>query len=973
MTFIPPPGVIKKLAKLKDVNITDLSDDDVLRYDSSSEKFVNVNIPNPLIFKGSISINSDFPTLASVLTGWMYKVTANVTDNDATKTNTGDSFLAGDEIAWNGTDWSVLGSTALWSKTSGVISLVTGTDTLKLDYMNSAGVVFNDASGNLTGGNIIDISTNTNLAVTTPIVLTDDTLSIPVATSSANGYLSSADWDTFNNKVTESTTVSDTNSINLTLTGYDISADILSQNSTTIDLSIDGGGLKADLDSTLKSNYDDAYSKRVDTWGDGLQYSSQTASVDYNATNLKITSTELDTIQGISTTASPEFAGLTLTTFSGIVQASTGVLSASTALADGTTGTTQTASDNSTKIATTAYVDAAVLVEDLWDRAGTVLSPKTAGDDITTTGTMTATTFTDGTASLSAGSLTNVKLGTLTDNGFVKTSGADGTLSVDTNTYLTSVAHTDLTDMPSAINTDHDGRYYTETEIGATASPSGASLVGIEDSGTYFTGTEVETALQEVGDKFDAMNEPTGFPNRTDSVITWSDSGPDYTLSIAPTNGSFSFYQDGLKYTKSGTETHQISGAEGLHYIYYDSGSLASTANPTFGQEFVIITTKVLVAIVYWDATNSEGIYIGEERHGITMDGDTHATLHFSVGLRWYTGIALNTIDADQSGADNAHAQFGVDTGNVGDEDIGLTTDAVISTTGLPVYWRSGGDGDWRKDTNNGYSFLISGTRPNWNEFTGDAWQQTEVGDKDFMLVHVFATTEKDNPIIAIMGQAVYEKKKQAREGATTEVGNLLLGNLPGPEITPIASVIFECKNAYTNDVNARIVTTDEGDEYVDWRTSDITRTAAGGDHGSLGGLADDDHSQYWVDTTIDTRTTNYTTTGTVTVGTLTDGIASLTNGKCSAKGYSANVVTKTGIYTATVTDDVILGNGTFTITLPAAAGVTGKIFNIKNIGTGTITVDGDGGETIDGDATVDLIQDEVITIICNGSNWWII
>ena len=42
----------------------------------------------------------------------------------------------------------------------------------------------------------------------------------------------------------------------------------------------------------------------------------------------------------------------------------------------------------------------------------------------------------DGTATLSGGSLTSVKLGSLTDNGFVITESGDGSLSVDTNTYL---------------------------------------------------------------------------------------------------------------------------------------------------------------------------------------------------------------------------------------------------------------------------------------------------------------------------------------------------------------------------------------------------------------------------------------------------------------------------------------------------------------------------------------------------------
>src|SRR3990167_662302 len=56
----------------------------------------------------------------------------------------------------------------------------------------------------LSGQNIVrgtvDVSDDTNLAVTAPMVLTGDTLSIPVATSSVDGYLDNADWTTFNNK-----------------------------------------------------------------------------------------------------------------------------------------------------------------------------------------------------------------------------------------------------------------------------------------------------------------------------------------------------------------------------------------------------------------------------------------------------------------------------------------------------------------------------------------------------------------------------------------------------------------------------------------------------------------------------------------------------------------------------------------------------------------------------------------------------
>jgi hypothetical protein len=68
-------------------------------------------IPNPLVFKGSISVNTDFPLIASVETGWFYTVSASVTDNaGVTYTNTGQSFVQFDEIAWNGTNWSLLGN-----------------------------------------------------------------------------------------------------------------------------------------------------------------------------------------------------------------------------------------------------------------------------------------------------------------------------------------------------------------------------------------------------------------------------------------------------------------------------------------------------------------------------------------------------------------------------------------------------------------------------------------------------------------------------------------------------------------------------------------------------------------------------------------------------------------------------------------------------------------------------------------------
>ena len=367
-----------------------------------------LTLENPLQFKGNITVNSDFPTSALVQSGWYYTVGATVTDDDPTKTNTGQSFISGDEIAWNGSNWSLLGNGALYVPYTGATSNVN----LGTHDLTTTGDI---TAGNLNISNWNDAYDKRVDTWTAPLDYTTQTVSISKSDASTDGYLSSTDWNAFNNKVTESTSVSDTNTINLTLTTYDITGDVKYQNTTTIDLSEDASGLKADLNSTLKSNYDDAYDKRVDTWGDGLQYSSQTASVDYNTTNLKITSTELNTIQDIDTTATPQFSGLTLTgdltteyaigrdsdnelAWTTDDQLDITISGSTTQIASISTGT----SDND-KLVTQGYVDDAVEGENLWDRDGTTLEPHTANDsidigsgDFDTTGTITGANVTSG-------------------------------------------------------------------------------------------------------------------------------------------------------------------------------------------------------------------------------------------------------------------------------------------------------------------------------------------------------------------------------------------------------------------------------------------------------------------------------------------------------------------------------------------------------------------------------------------------
>jgi hypothetical protein len=65
--------------------------------------------------------------------------------------------------------------------------------------------------------------------------------------------------------------------------------------------------------------------------------------------------------------------------------------------------------------------------------------------------------------------------------------------------------------------------------------------------------------------------------------------------------------------------------------------------------------------------------------------------------------------------------------------------------------------------------------------------------------------------------------------------------------------------------------------------------------------------------------------------------------------------------------------SGTFTVTLPTAIGVKGKQYVIKNIGSGTITVSTTSSQTIDGNNTISLTQNDSIVVISDDSDWKII
>ena len=446
---------------------------------------------------------------------------------------------------------------------------------------------------------------------------------------------------------------------------------------------------------------------------------------------------------------------------------------------------------------------------------------------------------------------------------------AFGVIQTDFGTYPTASSTTDILTLISADPTKY---YFTGTALTDTVTltvdgllPSGGTTSQFlkKQSNTSYdavwhTLTKSDVGLGNVDNvSLTAQNlatkEPTGFPNRTDSGISFNEF--TRTFFIAATGAQFDVWVKGVNYVfPSGLAVgKQISTTSGVHYIYFDSaGSIQETT--TFSPS--LFTDNAMVAIVYWNNTNSTAPYVADERHGMQMDGASQVYLHTVFGTRYLTGLALQSFDPDNNTPTNASAQFTSDSGTIRDEDILHT---LASQTQIPVLYKSGTL--WRKKAADAYPIIYNGTagytgtRVPYNQLVAGSWQLTEVTNGNYVMVHLFATNDINNGVVGVMGTNEYSNAPQARAAADTEINSL--SDLPFAEFTAIGTVIFQTQTSYTNTPKARVVSSNPsiGEVYIDFRGEQLyTPSGVATSHSLLSNLSSDDHTQYHNDARGDLR-----------------------------------------------------------------------------------------------------------------------
>jgi hypothetical protein len=329
---------------------------------------------------------------------------------------------------------------------------------------------------------------------------------------------------------------------------------------------------------------------------------------------------------------------------------------------------------------------------------------------------------------------------------------------------------------------------------------------------------------------------PTGFEDRTQSTLTFNDA--TRTLTITPVGPSYSIWYHGTKLIKSAPASIVWPNVEGLGAAYFDAAGVIQFTNNVATLNSVFGGNGIPIAALYWDATNLQTIRRIEERHDTSLPPAVHIYLHQYVSTVLQSGGQFSGFTIVGGGGDAAvDAQFAVGDSVIADEDINwpIANGAPQTLSPLvqcPVYYLSGaGAGVWRQKTADVFPMIYSGTagyvggsgRLPWNQFTGGAWQLTEVTNSNFVLVHYFATTDLRFPIIGIQGQADYATVALARAGANRELNTIKnVASLLSTEKRALGSVIYQSAAAYTNAPKAKVVLTDTSENYVNWTTTPV-------------------------------------------------------------------------------------------------------------------------------------------------------
>jgi len=258
---------------------------------------------------------------------------------------------------------------------------------------------------------------------------------------------------------------------------------------------------------------------------------------------------------------------------------------------------------------------------------------------------------------------------------------------------------------------------------------------------------------------------------QTIGAVTFADA--THILTVAT---GITYWFNGTQKVISGSTTCDIDTYETLtdntvYWFYFDdtSGTLKCTDSlPDF-------KTNVYVATVFWNGT---GGAVGREHHNYTRNPNWHDWAHYTVGLRYESGLTLTLPTTD---TDN---ELQIENGIIWDEDLESVVSQQTNSCRI-VYKASASIYTWVASS---LPYAGSGVQPQYLDT--DNYTLTNVGASDFVCMWVYATNDIDRPIYIIPTHAATAHNVIAL--ARAEVQPILAALNLSPEVKLIYRFIYK-------------------------------------------------------------------------------------------------------------------------------------------------------------------------------------
>jgi hypothetical protein len=270
---------------------------------------------------------------------------------------------------------------------------------------------------------------------------------------------------------------------------------------------------------------------------------------------------------------------------------------------------------------------------------GTLTLSNGANLEIDGTSTLGTTTV-DGDINLNGGDLKTTQL-TIdlvnTNATTVNIAGAATEINIGAATGTTTV-NNDL-EVVGELDTGASGTTYTNTSLDPTGfdnnHPTTRGVIEFSDNGTRVYSIDINGVVTEREDSTFA----------TGTAFSVAATAKTLVIFPAPGQASFTYWINGIEYATTTLKSRPlISSVTGYAYFHFVGSTLAVTAT----RNDALLITKANVASLYISPSNDRITFIADERHGISIDGDTLAYTIATDQLQVESGFGLTATAGNE-------------------------------------------------------------------------------------------------------------------------------------------------------------------------------------------------------------------------------------------------------------------------------------------------------------------------------------